>query len=206
MIDFSSKGKTDSVPVGSITHWIEEVKRGNDAGAREIWGRYFQRLVRLARRRVSTYDFVLEDEEDVALSVLARFCRSAEAGDFPKVSSRNALWIILVRMTIHKLIGRHRHQMALCRRPQGAKSYQYFSEDQVIDKTPGPEFFAIMEDQFQTFFESLQKPELRQVLVWKMEGRTSEEISDELDCSVRTVERMVRHLRLKLESHGVSDD
>ena len=37
---------------GSVSHWIGQLKAGNHAAAQELWEDYFQRLVRLARRKL----------------------------------------------------------------------------------------------------------------------------------------------------------
>ena len=34
---------------GSVTHWIDEIKKGESAAATALWELYFAKLVRLAR-------------------------------------------------------------------------------------------------------------------------------------------------------------
>jgi hypothetical protein len=36
---------------GTVSHWIEELKKGDEAAAQWLWQRYYQRLDYLARRR-----------------------------------------------------------------------------------------------------------------------------------------------------------
>ena len=58
-----------------------------------------------------------------------------------------------------------------------------------------PQFTAEMLERFHALLESLEDDTLRQIAVWKMESRTSQEIADLLGRSVRTVERKLRMIR-----------
>ena len=84
---------------GSVSHWIVQLKAGNQAAAQELWEDYFQRLVRLARRRLRGRSRRAADEEDVALSAFDSFCRGAEQGRFPRLTDRDNLWRLLVVIT-----------------------------------------------------------------------------------------------------------
>ena len=53
----------------SITQWIADLKRGDPQAAEKLWQRYFERLVRLAKKKLRT-PLRIADEEDVALSAL----------------------------------------------------------------------------------------------------------------------------------------
>ena len=37
---------------GSVTHWLQLLQAGEDAAVRDIWERYFRRLVGLARTQL----------------------------------------------------------------------------------------------------------------------------------------------------------
>jgi hypothetical protein len=50
---------------GSVTHWIRELKAGNHLAAQELWEKYFQRLVALARSKLRNRPRRVADEEDV---------------------------------------------------------------------------------------------------------------------------------------------
>ncbi|MHC4406621.1 MAG: ECF-type sigma factor [Planctomycetota bacterium] len=93
----------------SISHWIAEIKRGNDEAAQAIWDRYFPELVRLARGRLAGQCTRLADQEDVALSVLDSFFRAAARGRFPNLRDLDGLWRLLSRMTHRKAVDRIRY-------------------------------------------------------------------------------------------------
>src|SRR5262249_44160402 len=89
---------------GSITQWLTPLKEGDHAAVQSLWERYFDRLVRLARGKLSGCRGLAADEEDVALSAFDSFCRAASAGRFPKLNDRDDLWRILVALTLRKAI------------------------------------------------------------------------------------------------------
>src|SRR5205823_406810 len=95
---------------GSITHWISRLKAGDEAAAQKLWECYFERLVRLARKKLRGFPRRAADEEDVALSAFDDFCRCAERGRFPRLSDRDDLWQVLVVLTERKAIKLVHHE------------------------------------------------------------------------------------------------
>src|SRR5262249_5839209 len=87
---------------GSVTRWLDPAKAGDGTAARELWHRYFETLVRLARARLRATARTVEDEEDVALSAFDSFLAGAARGRFPRLEDRRDLWRILVTITSRK--------------------------------------------------------------------------------------------------------
>ena len=50
----------------SVTAWVGRLKQGEDEAAAEIWHRYFDRLVHVARRKMGAAPRREVDEEDIA--------------------------------------------------------------------------------------------------------------------------------------------
>src|SRR5262249_3675963 len=88
--------------IGSITVWLGRLKDGDRAAVQQLWERYFRRLVGLARKKILAIPRVASDEEDVALSAFASFCRHARQGRFPRLDDRHDLWQVLVLLTVRK--------------------------------------------------------------------------------------------------------
>src|SRR5262249_28101469 len=86
----------------SVSHWISLLQSGDPHAVEPLWGRYFHRLMGLARVKLEGQPRRAADEEDVALSAFASFCRAAEAGCFPRLSDRDDLWRLLVTLTERK--------------------------------------------------------------------------------------------------------
>ncbi len=195
-------------PEGSITFWIEEIKRGSPEAAEVIWQRYFPQLVRLARERLRGLPGQMADEEDVALSALDSFCRAAPRGRFPDLADRHGLWRLLFQKTARKAIDLARHERRRTRgggRVRGesalgaaasASGEQGFA--QVAGDDVSPEFAVLMADQCRRLLERLE-PELQSLALAKMQGYNNEEIARRTHRSLRTVERRLHLIRRRWE-------
>src|SRR5262245_28511527 len=96
---------------GSVTRWIGELSGGDpDEAARQLWQRYFEQLVRLARVKLRDAPRGLADEEEVALSGFDALVQGAAAGRFPGLGAREDLWRLLVTITARKASNRRRDE------------------------------------------------------------------------------------------------
>jgi DNA-directed RNA polymerase specialized sigma24 family protein len=197
---------------GSITHWIGQLKAGDQAAAQDLWERYFKRLVGLARKKLEGTPRRAADEEDVALSAFDSFCRGVERGRFPKLQDRDDLWPLLVVITARKACDLAQHERREKRAGAilfsdlpGADGLSSFASDpavqQIIGTEPTPAFAAQIADECRRLLDLLPDAELRSVAIWKMEGYTNDEIAARLQCVPRTVERKLRVIR-SVWDHG----
>ncbi len=180
----------------SATYWVQEFQRGNQRGAQELWERYFQRLVRLARHKLPGPLLRAADEEDVALSAFKSFCRGVQAGRYPQLADRDDLWRLLVVITAHKAM----HLVRDARRQKrGGDAVPAAGDEaalsQIVGQEPTPEFAAQLAEEVERLLDRLDDAGLRTVAMWKMEGYTNEEIAAKLDCAPRTVERKLKLIR-----------
>jgi DNA-directed RNA polymerase specialized sigma24 family protein len=184
---------------GSVSRWIDPLKGGDAAAAQQLWERYFDRLVRLARRRLQSAAPRAADEEDVALSAFASFCRGALAGRFPKLGDRDDLWKILVVITARKAShlvrdeGRQKRRGGRVSLDAGMGSRALL--ELVLSREPTPEFATEVAEQYQRLLARLSDPELIRVANLKMEGYTNDEIATQQNYTTRTVERKLRIIR-----------
>jgi len=203
-------------PAESISQWIDQLQAGDRAAAQKLWERYFQRLVGLARKKLQGLPRRAADEEDVALSAFASFCRGAEEGRFPQLHDRDNIWRLLVTITARKA-----SQLAAREGCQKRGSHAVLDEaaltgqadsnagvpglEQLIDREPTPEFAAQLAEECQRLLACLPDAELQSVAQWKMEGYTNEEIAAKLGCALRSVERKLKVIR-SLWGHGASSE
>ncbi|MCC6418851.1 MAG: sigma-70 family RNA polymerase sigma factor [Gemmataceae bacterium] len=190
---------------GSVTRLIDQLHTG-DAAAREeaaaaLWQRYCERLVQLARRHLDQRVRRREDENDVLQSMYKSFCLRIQEGRL-RVDSRDGLWRLLVRMTINK--ARHawtRHTRAArdVGREQAAGAAADLSLEHAEALGPGPDEAAELTEGLERLLRALADPRLCQIVLWKLEGYTNEEIAAQLGCVVRTVERKLHLIRRKWE-------
>ena len=191
---------------GSISYWIEEIKRGNPAAAEVVWDRYFPQLVRLAREKLRGVPGRMADGEDVALSALDSFCRAAQRGCFPDLADREGLWRLLFQKIVRKSVDLARYERRQIRdggRIQGESAFDgsaSASGDQgfalVPDDTASPELAAMMAEQCRRLLQRLE-PDLQSLALARMEGYSNEEIAQRMRRSVRTVERRLQLIRRK---------
>jgi RNA polymerase sigma factor (sigma-70 family) len=181
---------------GSVTFWIEGLKAGESAAVEELWHRYFESLVRLARAALRGSPRRAEDEEDVALSAFDSFCAAAAQGRFPRLDDREGLWRILVTITRRKALDQVERQ-ARKKRGGAAAAGSGSSPDlsQVAGAEPTPEFAALLADECRRLLVSLADERQRQIAMLRMEGYTNEEIAQRLGCGLRSVVRKLDLIR-----------
>lgn len=87
------------LPEPIVSQWILGAKQVDSQAVRRLWQCYFERLVRLVKRRLAECPRRIADEEDVALSVFASFCSAPKAARFPNLADRHDLWRLLIKLT-----------------------------------------------------------------------------------------------------------
>ena len=199
---------------GSITSWVDQLKRGDLDVVQKLWECYFERLVRLARSRfAATRSLGADsDEEDAALSAFESFCDGAARGRFPQLKDRDDLWRLLVVITSRKM-----SDQAMRRRRKKRGAGRVLSEaelegntngsggglDEMIGQDPTPELAAMMAEEFQRLLDVLGDDAIRRIAIWRLEGYTTEEISQRLDCSPRTVAYKLEFIRKTWLARGM---
>src|SRR5437764_10341495 len=156
----------------SDSHWIGLLQDGDPAAAQRLWERYFHRLVGLARVKLQGQPRRAADEEDVALSAFASFCRAAEAGRFPQLTDRDDLWHVLVTVTERKAYNLVRNQRRQKRGGGAVQGESVFalagdSTAQGLDgyagREPTPAFAAQVAEECGRLLALLPDPEVRAI-------------------------------------------
>jgi RNA polymerase sigma factor (sigma-70 family) len=188
---------------GSVTSWIGHLKAGDHTAVKKLMERYFQRLVGLARKKLQGTPRQAADEEDVALSAFASFCRAAERGQFPQLQDRDGLWHFLKVITVRKALDQAKSARRQ-KRGGPAPGVTRLSDEgaaadeaalaQILSREPTPELAAQVAEEFKRLLDCL-KPELREIALLKLDGYKTEEIAAKLRCAARTIERKLRLIR-----------
>ena len=183
----------------SVTQWIAEIKAGGegvDAAQQELWSRYFDRLVALARVRLIGAPRGAADEEDVALSALNSFFSGVERERFPILQDRDNLWSLLASITVRKAINQRRRLQAAKR--GGGLQLDASQSDviaRLVDEALTPAHLAAMNDQCRMLMKALDDPKLERIARLKLAGYTNEEIARRDSVALRTVERKLNRIR-----------
>jgi DNA-directed RNA polymerase specialized sigma24 family protein len=186
---------------GSITRWLGQLQAGDRDAAQELWQRYFQRLVGLARQKLQGAPRRAADEEDVALSAFHSFCRQAEKGRFPQLSDRDSLWRLLVVLTARKAAHQRRDEQRLKRGGGVVVQTETSADDEgtilntILSREPTPDFAAQVADEYRRLLHSLDDRELEAVAVARMEGYGIEEIAQRLGYATRSIKRKLQLIR-----------
>jgi RNA polymerase sigma factor (sigma-70 family) len=189
---------------GSVTHWLKQLAcEDGSVAERELFDRYFGKLVHLARQKLSAAPRAVEDEEDLALSAIDSFFRRATDGQFPDLSRRHELWSLLVTIVTRKAVNRFKKDRALKRggRRPGGEPFKHDGDGhatslaEVMATEPPPEILAELREELHRQLELLENDMLREVAVLRLQGFTNQEIADRLNVAERTVRRKINRIR-----------
>jgi hypothetical protein len=127
---------------------------------------------------------------------------------FPRLSSRDDLWQLLVMLTARKAANQRKFLRANKRGGGKVRGESVFGlpasdgelrgVDQVSAQSPPPELAIEMAEEVGQLLDRLDDDVIRLVAFFKFEGRTNNEIAAALDCSITSVERKLRIVRRQL--------
>lgn len=191
----------------SVSEWISSLQKGDAGAAQRLWDRYFEELVKFARRRLGDSPRQSKDEEDIALSVFDSFCRGVQAGRLAGLTDHHELWWTLLAITRRKVVdlirvnNRQAHGVMAALPesdvPVDPTTGKEFDLNLVLDETPNPEVLMHLDEEWQRLLSKLRDDTLRKIACWRIEGDTIEEISKKLRILPRTVGRKLSLIRSK---------
>jgi hypothetical protein len=82
--------------IHSVTEWIALLKVGDQSVALPLWQRYFERLIRLASRKLAGLNPRVSDENDAVNEVFFGLLQGIQHSRFPDLQDRQVLWQILI--------------------------------------------------------------------------------------------------------------
>ncbi len=163
-------------------------------------------LIVLARARLGRVRTVA-DEDDVVVIAFEKFLRAAKEGRFPKLDDRDDLWQVLVLLTDQVAIDEIRRHLAAKRgggeirgesalaAGMGSNESVQLGMNGVPGREPTPEFAALAIERYRRLLDALKSDELRDVAIAKMDGHSNEEIAENLNLSLRSIERKLSLIR-----------
>lgn len=194
-----------SSAIGSVSHWIGQIKGGQQSAAARLWRRYSDRMLRLARRRLRGARCRVADEEDVVVSAFQSFVQRAQSGAFPDMHDRDDLWRLLGTIVVHKALNVIRDEnserrgreytVVDCRTSAADSSEQWNVLANLSGDFPEPRLIIMLKDSLRSLLTTLGDDELRTIAIAKLQGQSNDEIADEIGRSIATVERRLRLIR-----------
>lgn len=192
----------------SITRWIDGVKQGDEAAIQAIFNRYYDQLIRFARRKLEGTPKRIADEDDILNSAFKSFCAAAKKGRFPDLKDRDGLWRLLLSITARKAVDLKRYNDREKRKVLGESVFLRARAgdtnpggmDQVAGDSGPTDEGTIAAEELERLLDKLGDDDLKAVAVAKLEGLTNREIAKRLDVALRTVERQLQLIRKKWEA------
>ena len=185
----------------SFVEFVAKLRGGDDAAARELFGRFAHQLIALALRHIDVRLRHKVDPEDVVQSVYKSFfVRYGDGGNLDIVNW-NSLWGLLTLITVRKCAERAAYHHAECRdaarevSPQGDEAEPWLEP---LGREPTPLEAAVLSETVELLLAGLDEEE-RPILELSLQGYTTREISERLGRAERTVRLLREGVRHRLE-------
>ena len=184
---------------------LELCRKGDEEAARQIVDRYLERMLLLARRRISPRLASRVDGEDIVQSVFRTFFVRIKEGQFV-FQDQDDLCKLLMRITLHKTLRQVAYHKAAKRdpsleTPQGEHHSEQLSA--LFDQEPTQEATVTFLDQLEHFLTQL-RPQEREILEMRLQGYSNEEIAKKLGIYDRKIRRVIEHVRAIAEKEGLA--
>jgi RNA polymerase sigma-70 factor (ECF subfamily) len=180
---------------------LARLRAGDEQAAAEVFNRFTRRLVGLARLKLGQSLRGKEDPEDAVQSALMSFFPRYAAGQF-ELASWDELWGLLARMTAHKCgdrVERFRAARRDIRREVSAPAADDSNPSwEFLTRDPTPAQAVVLTEIIEELHGSLGERD-RAILALHLQGIDVAVISTELQCSERTVFRVLERIRQQLE-------
>jgi RNA polymerase sigma-70 factor (ECF subfamily) len=180
-------------------------RAGDQDAARQLYERYAERLIALARRHIHGRIARRVGPEDVVQSVFRTFFRRAQAGEL-NLYDPDRLCALLARITINKALDQvsfHRAAKRDVNLDADSGSNEHDPVGQVLDSEPTPEAVNQFLDQLEHFLGHFSAAE-REVLEMRMQGFSVEEIARRQGTYDRKIYRILERARALAEQSDKS--
>lgn len=182
---------------------LERWRAGDEGAAAELFRRYADRLIGLARSRLPAQVAARLDPEDVVQSVYRTFFAAARAGQYD-ISRGGDLWRLLVTITLRKLYNQIGRNVA-ARRSVGREQLLAEVDDvpglpdeHMLAREPSPLEAVALTDELEQLMRRLE-PVQRRMLELRLQGYDLNEIAAATRRSQRTVRRVLDGIKSDLE-------
>jgi RNA polymerase sigma-70 factor (ECF subfamily) len=183
---------------------VELWRAGDENAARQLFDAYAERLVALARRRISQRLAGRVDPEDIVQSVFRTFFEHAKEGQF-RIEEQDDLCKLLMRITVHKTLRKvayHRAAKRDLRQELGHGQEPQEQLQKLLDREPTPEEAVTFLDLLEHFLGRL-RPQERQIVEMRLQGCNNDDICQKLGIYDRKIRRVIEHVRCLAEEEGL---
>lgn len=187
----------DNLSADLVSRW----RGGDQRAAEELFHRYAERLLALARTRLPGKLARHVDPDDVVQSAYRSFFVGARDGRFVLQRSGD-LWRLLVAITLHKLHHQVERLTAEKRagrrgRSLGREEDLFGLEAEMVGHEPLPSEVAALSETLESLLRGMGPPQ-RRMIEMRLQGFSLEEIADDVHRSERTVRRVLEGAKERL--------
>jgi RNA polymerase sigma-70 factor (ECF subfamily) len=180
---------------------LARLRAGDEQAAAEVFDRFAHRLVALARQELGKALRGKEDPEDVVQSTLKSFYLRCAVGQYA-LASWDDLWGLLARITAHKC-GHRLERFRAARRDVRREVSAPVADDsnrswEILARDPTPDQGLLLAELLEELHRPLGERD-RGILTLRLQGAEVAAICAQLQCSERTVFRVLGRIHRKLE-------
>jgi RNA polymerase sigma-70 factor (ECF subfamily) len=186
----------------SFADLMARLRAGDGRAASLIFRRFEERLIALARSRLSDQLRRKVDPEDVLQSVFRSFFRQQASRPFD-LSGWDSLWSLLTVITLRKCGHRVEYFHAACRDVRREAAPPPSAEDsdaafEAIAREPTPSEAAMLTETLEQVLRGLEGYQ-RRIVELSLQGHTPAEVGAAVGRTQRTVQRVLKRVRDRLE-------
>lgn len=195
-------------PDGSFHELMARVRGGDQQAMAEVFHRFAQRLIGLARSRLDGLLRYKADAEDVMQSVFQSFFERHQDGRL-QVNSWDSLWGLLTVIAVHKCGHRIDYHLAARRDVRRETAAEPPAEGsgagwEALAREPTPSESAVLAETVEVLLRGLRERD-RPILVLSLQGYSPAEVAEQVGRSERTVFRVLQQVRKKLQALRAAD-
>lgn len=191
----------------SVEELISRLRQGDSDAESQLFHRYVNRLLALARQRLDRITSGKVDADDVVQSVYRSFFLRLRKGQF-NVPDSASLWALLTEITLRKC-GRRQAFYRAARRDAGREVNGQSPDEtnipwEAIAREPTPHEAAMLAETLEQIMRPMDQRQ-QQMMMFGLQGFNDREISEKVGRSQRTVRRHLQRVKSKLESMRKED-
>jgi RNA polymerase sigma factor (sigma-70 family) len=192
--------RTATMPdADSFADMLKGLQRGDDRAGAVIFERFARRLIGLARFHLDGLVRQKVDPEEIMQSALKSFFAHEAEGAY-QLDNWDSLWSLLSRIAVCKCHRRFEEFRAACRdvRREAVSADNSSFDCPAPTRDPSPSEAAILSETVENLMRELL-PREREILAFSLQGYNRAEVSDKVGCTERTVYRVLKYVRERLE-------
>ena len=180
----------------SVEAFVNSLRQGDPDASQKVFDQYVDKMVAMARKRISQRLASRIDAEDVVQSVFRTFFHRTKEGEF-EFHDPEDICKTLAKITMHKVFRQVAHHQAAKRDASRELGSGDDGQDLVVNlvsREPSPEETTELLDHMENFLSKL-KPQEREILELRMQGFSTVDIAKRLGILDRKIRRLMERLR-----------